>query len=99
LAFAAILPEMSGYLITVGAILIAIGIAYLVVSYGLMKGRGWAWSITIILSYINIVFSIIAIVSGNFFSIFQLIISGLIVFFLYRSGSRAFFNKPPNAWV
>jgi hypothetical protein len=99
LGFAAVLPEISGYLITVGAVLLAIGIAYLVVSYGLMKGRGWAWSITIILSYINIVFSIIAIVGGNVFSIPQLIISILIVFFLYRPGARAFFNKPPNAWV
>jgi uncharacterized membrane protein (DUF2068 family) len=99
LALGAILPEVSGYLIVIGAILIAIGVAYLVVSYGLMKGRGWAWSITIILSYINIVFNIIAIVSGNFLSIPSLIISIIIVFFLYRSGSKAFFNKPPNAWV
>ena len=99
MGFAAVLPEVSGYLITIGAILLAIGIAYLVVSYGLMKGRGWAWSVTIILSYINIVFSIIAIVSWNFFSAVQLIISIIIVFLLYRSGSKAFFNKPPNAWV
>jgi hypothetical protein len=99
LGLAIAIPEVSGYLIGLGAVLLAIGIAYLVVSYGLMKGSGWAWSVTIILSYINIVFSIIAIVSGNFFSAVQLIISILIVFFLLRSGSKAFFNKPPNAWV
>ena len=99
MALGAIVPELSGYLIVVGSILIAIGVAYIVVSYGLMKGIGWAWSITIILSYINIVFSIIAIVSGNFFSAVQLIISIIIVFFLLRPRSKAFFNKPPNAWV
>jgi hypothetical protein len=65
----------------------------------LMKGRGWAWSVTIILSYISIVFSIVAIAGGNFVSIPQLIISIIIVFFLYRPQSKAFFNKPPNAWV
>ena len=64
-----------------------------------MNGRGWAWSVTIILSYISIVFSIIAIVGGNFASIPQLIISIIIVFFLYRAQSKAFFNKPPNAWI
>jgi hypothetical protein len=64
-----------------------------------MKGRGWAWSVTIILSYISIVFSIVAIVSGNPASIPQLIISIIIVFFLYRPQSKAFFGKLPNAWV
>ena len=99
LAFAAVLPEFSVYFVVIASILIAIGIAYLVVSYGLMKGRGWAWSVTIILSYIGIVFSIVAIVSGNFASIPQLIISIIIVFFLYRPQSKAFFGKPPNAYI
>ena len=99
MAFAAVLPEYSGYFIGVASILIAIGIAYLVVSYGLMKGRGWAWSVTIILSYIGIVFSIVAIVSGNFASIPQLIISIIIVYFLYRPQSKAFFGKLPNAYI
>jgi uncharacterized membrane protein HdeD (DUF308 family) len=99
LAFAAVLPEFSVYFVVIGSILIAIGIAYLVVSYGLMKGRGWAWSVTIIISYIGIVFSIVAIVSGNFASIPQLIISIIIVFFLYRPQSKAFFGKRPNAYI
>jgi uncharacterized membrane protein HdeD (DUF308 family) len=99
LAFAAVLPEFSVYFIGIASILIAIGIAYLVVSYGLMKGRGWAWSVTLILSYIGIVFSIVAIVSGNLASIPQLIISIIIVYFLYRPHSKAFFGKPPNAYI
>jgi uncharacterized membrane protein HdeD (DUF308 family) len=99
LAFAAVLPEFSVYFIGIASILIAIGIAYLVVSYGLMKGRGWAWSVTLILSYIGIVFSIVAIVSGNLASIPQLIISIIIVYFLYRPQSKAFFGKPPNAYI
>jgi uncharacterized membrane protein HdeD (DUF308 family) len=99
LAFAAVLPEYSVYFIGIASILIAIGIAYLVGSYGLMKGRGWVWSVTIILSYIGIVFSIVAIVSGNFASIPQLIISIIIVYFLYRPQSKAFFGKPPNAYL
>jgi uncharacterized membrane protein HdeD (DUF308 family) len=99
LAFAAVLPEYSVYFIGIASILIAIGIAYLVVSYGLMKGRGWAWSVTIILSYIGIVLSIVAIVSGNTASIPQLIISIIIVYFLYRPQSKAFFGKPPKAYI
>jgi uncharacterized membrane protein HdeD (DUF308 family) len=99
LALAGIFSEFSVFLIGLGSILIAIGIAYLVVSYGLMIGKGWAWSITMILSYIGIVISIIAIVGGNFAPIVQLIISIAIIYFLYRPQSKAYFGKPPNAII
>jgi uncharacterized membrane protein HdeD (DUF308 family) len=32
----------------IGIILLALGIAYLVMAYGLWKGKGWAWTITLI---------------------------------------------------
>jgi hypothetical protein len=64
-----------------------------------MIGKGWAWSITMILSYIGIVISIIAIVGGNFAPIVQLIISIAIIYFLYRPQSKAYFGKPPNAII
>jgi hypothetical protein len=99
LAVAAFVPELGILLLVTGGVLVAIGIGYLVVSYGLLKGRGWAWTITLILSYIGIVTSIIAIVGGNFASIGHLVISIAIVYFLYRPSSKAFFGKPPNAKI
>ena len=70
-----IAPEISVLLFGIGSVLIAIGIGYFVVSYGLMKGKEWAWSITLILSYIGIAFGIISIVGGNFLSVIHLIIN------------------------
>jgi uncharacterized membrane protein (DUF2068 family) len=99
LALGALIPEASILLFASGGILIAIGIGYLVVSYGLLKGKGWAWTVTLILSFIGIVFGIISIVGGNFFSVIQLIINVAIVYFLYRPQSKAFFGKPPNAKI
>jgi hypothetical protein len=72
LALAAFLPEASGLLLASGGVLIAIGIGYLVVSYGLLKGKGWAWTVTLILSFIGILFNIISLAGGNFFSIINL---------------------------
>ena len=40
-----------------GAISLAIGVAYLVMGYGLWKGRGWAWTISTIVLIIGIVVS------------------------------------------
>ena len=75
LVIAAIAHEISVLLFGIGSVLIAIGIGYFVVSYGLMKGKEWAWSITLILSYIGIAFGIISIVGGNFLSVIHLIIN------------------------
>lgn len=94
---AAFVPELSIVFLAIAGILIAIGIAYLAVSYGLLKGKGWAWSVTLILSYIGIALAIISIVGGNFLSIINLIINGAIVYFLYRPQVKAFFEKSPSA--
>jgi uncharacterized membrane protein (DUF2068 family) len=99
LAIAAIVPEFSVLLIGIGSILIAIGIGYLVVSYGLMKAKGWAWSITLVLSYVGIVFGIISIIGGNFLSIIHLIISIVIIWYLYKSQIKSFFGKPATARI
>jgi uncharacterized ion transporter superfamily protein YfcC len=49
-------------------IVLVIGIGYLVVSYGLLKGRGWTWTITAILTIIAIVIQIISVISVGMFS-------------------------------
>lgn len=51
--------------VVIGAIVLAVGIGYLVVSYGLLKGKGWAWTVTIILTVIAIVIQIISVVSNS----------------------------------
>jgi hypothetical protein len=69
--------------ITIGAIVLAVGIGYLVVSYGLIKGMGWAWTTTVILTIISIVIQIISVVSASlvsasFFTDLNALVSGII---------------------
>lgn len=99
LGIAALIPELSIVFLSIGAILIVIGIGYLAVSYGLLKGRGWAWSIALILSYIGIALAIISIVTGNFLPIINLAINIVIVYILYRPQVKAFFGKSPNTKI
>lgn len=86
-------------LLVLGGVLIAIGIAYFVVSYGLLKGRGWAWSVTLILSYIGIAIGIVSIIGGNFISIVQVIINIVVIWYLYRQEVKAYFGKSPTAKI
>ena len=47
-------------LLVTGIAIIIIGVGYLVVSYGLLKGKGWAWKITIVLTILSITVQIIS---------------------------------------
>lgn len=59
---------LGGVGVAIGAIVLAVGIGYLIVSYGLLKGKGWAWIITVILTIIAIA---VQIVSGIIASMFN----------------------------
>ena len=76
-----------------GAGLVALGIAYFVMAYGLWRGKQWAWTITMILSIIGIVMGGISIVTGNFAAIFHLIINAIVLYYLYRPHVKMFFGK------
>jgi hypothetical protein len=86
----------------IGAVLVAIAIVSFVVAYGLLKGRGWAWTVTVILSIISIVWNAITIATANYGGIVSIIISGIILYYLYRPHVKAYFGKgvspsPPAA--
>ncbi len=68
---AAELQELARFLggvgIVIGAIVLAVGIGYLIVSYGLLKGKEWAWIITVILTIIAIAVQIVSGVTASMF--------------------------------
>jgi hypothetical protein len=92
----------GGIGIAIGGILLALAIVSFVVAYGLLKGLGWAWTVTVILSIISIVLNALSIAAGNISSIISIIISGIILYYLYRPHVKAYFGKgvsqsPPAA--
>ena len=81
-------------IIGIGIILLALGIAYLVMAYGLWKGKGWAWTISLILSGIGIIMGIVYIIQDNIAGgIASIIINGVIIYYLYRPNVKAYFGK------
>jgi hypothetical protein len=93
---------LGGLGIAFGAVLVALAIVSFIVAYGLLKGRGWAWTVTLILSIISIVWNAITIATGNIGGIISIIISAVIIYYLYRPHVKAYFGKgvspsPPAA--
>src|SRR5919197_1021482 len=75
-----------------GAFMLVLGIAGLAISYGLFKGKGWAWTAAVVLSIVGIVMSAVAIATGNFGSVISIIIDGVILYYLYRPHVKAYFG-------
>jgi hypothetical protein len=88
---------LSGLGIAFGAVLVAIAIVSFIVAYGLLKGKGWAWTVSIILSIISIVWNVITLVTAaNYGGIISIIISGIILYYLFRPHVKAYFGKGVN---
>jgi hypothetical protein len=86
-------PSAGGTAIAIGGVIIAIGIVSFIVAYGLLKGMRWAWTLTVVLSIISIVLNAISIATGNIGGIISIIISGIILYYLYRPHVKAYFGK------
>jgi uncharacterized membrane protein HdeD (DUF308 family) len=80
-----------------GVALLTLGIAYFVMAYGLLKGKGWAWTITVVLSCIGIALGFVSVVTGHVGSIFNILINVFILYYIYRPYVKSFFGKSTTA--
>ena len=96
-----VLSVFSGYLSIIGVGLIALAIVNFIVAWGLLKGKGWAWSISVIVTVISLVIGIIFVVfnvvAGDISSIIGqivgMVINGIILWYLYRPNVKSYFGK------
>jgi len=79
-----------------GVIVLLLGILYLAVGIGYFGGKGWSWTLGVIVSVIYIVFALVQIAFGNFGSIVSVLIGLLRLYYLMRPHVKAFFGKGPS---
>ena len=84
----------TGLVEVIGGVVIMVALLYLLLSYGLWSGKGWAWTVSLILAGLGIVFSLTAlIVRGGLGAIITLILDAVIIYYLTRINVKAFFGK------
>lgn len=71
----------------ISAIVIALGVASFVMAWGLLQGKSWAWTSTLVLTIISLIFDL----AGA--NLVGLIIEGVILYYLFRPNVKAFFGK------
>ena len=96
------LVQTGGSILTVlGAVLIPLGIASLVVAYGLFKAKSWAWFVAVALSIIGLVVNVISLVTANMGAItgalVGIAINAIVLYYLSRRNVRQYFAKVANA--
>lgn len=86
-----------GYPVAVGITLMGIGST--IAGAGLLKGKQWAWKLTIGLSFMGIAHAAVLAISkiGDLFNVVNMIISVvidvIILYYLYRPSVKAYFGK------
>ena len=90
-----------GFLIIIGGLtLVVLGLASLIVSWGLLKGKRWARTITLIISIIAIIIAIISLTSSRDLThIISVIIYGIIIYYMFTKKVKLFLGKikePPT---
>lgn len=80
----------SSYLVATGGFLLVVAILALAVGWGMWTGKGWAWTVGIILAAVGIVSSLLSFTAS---SIITIIIDLIIIYYLTRPHIRAYFGK------
>jgi hypothetical protein len=99
--FASLYPQLSGIgslstiLYVLGAVVLIFGILALVLGVGFLGGKGWAWTLGIVVGVLNIVVSLVQTVIGFYSSIVGIIFPLIIIYYLMRPHVKAFFGKGP----
>ena len=88
-----------GLLGVIGGIAIVVALLYLLMSYGLWTGKGWALTISLILAGLGVIISLIGLIArGAVGSVITLILDAVIIYYLTRNNVKSFSekrNRPP----
>ena len=83
----------GAFIIVLGLIFLIIAILAIAVGWGFLKGKRWAWTLSLILYAITIILGVTSLVAGDVTSIVVIIIGGLLVYYLFRPKVKAWFGK------
>ncbi len=73
-----------------------LGIAFIILAIGLLKRKSWAWTGMLVVQIIGIISDILFLFIAGYdvvSTIIGLAISGIIIYYLYRSNVKAYFGK------
>ena len=86
---------ISSILYALGGLSLILGILAIVLAIGFLGGKGWAWTLGIVVGVISIIVSIAETAIGFSTNIIGIIFQIIIIYYLMRPHVKAFFGKGP----
>ena len=83
---------VSGIVAAVGGIIVVVSVLVLILGWGMWTGKSWAWTIAVILYILGVLSGIGSLAVGALTGVVGLVISILILWYLWRPHVRAFFG-------
>jgi lysylphosphatidylglycerol synthetase-like protein (DUF2156 family) len=84
-------PDLLAGVIDAFAVVLAlVGVVSLLNSFGLWKGKRWAWALSMVLAILGALSGLFALPSGAL----GLIVNALIIYYLTRAHVRDYFRRP-----
>lgn len=87
------MPVVGEVFAALGLVIGLFGLVFLAVGFGMWNGSGWAWSLNVVLLWINVIFSIFLILAVV--GILTLLIYLVMLWYFYRPKVKYFFGKGP----
>jgi len=84
---------LHGVVSVIGVVIIIVAFLYLVLAWGLWTGRGWAWTVSLVLAILGIIIAILSLLRGGVFTLLVLVLDAIIVYYLYTPNVRSFFGE------
>jgi len=75
-------------------VLVIMGIIAFLVGWGFWRGRGWAWTLGVMLYVICIVLGLLPMLRGDVSGVVGIIVVGMILYYLFKPNIRAWFKFP-----
>jgi len=79
----------------IAVVLIIVALVEFIMAWGLLKGKGWAWILSIVFMFLTIALGFLSLVHPTAFNLIGLAIDALIVYYLFRPNVKAFFGRGP----
>jgi hypothetical protein len=80
-------PVLGAIAGVIGFFALALGIASFLMAWGLLYAKPWAWTITVILTIISLI------VDATSANVIGIVISAIVLYYLYRPHVKSYFGK------
>jgi hypothetical protein len=86
-------PILSSLVTALGGILVVFGLLALVVGWGMWTGKGWAWTLAVVLLALGVLLNLVSLIAGSPASAAGLIIDAVILWYMFRPHIKAYFGR------